>query len=121
MRSSSVAVEIVRLWAPDNLRKVAAGTALCAVIAAGAFVADLRGWTHFGNAFIPPLIVTLIVGMALQPLSNNAALKPGIEFSGRTVLRIGVALLGARLTLGQLADAGALPVAIALAAVACTI
>ncbi len=121
MRSSSVAVELVRLWAPDNLRKVAAGTALCAVIAAVAFVADLRGWTHFGNAFVPPLILTLIVGMALQPLSNNAHLKAGIEFSGRTILRIGVALLGARLTLGQLVEGGALPVVIALAAVACTI
>lgn len=121
MRSSAIAVDIVRLWAPENLRKVAAGTGLCAVIAAAAFIADLRGWTHFGNAFVPPLILTLIVGMALQPLSNNAALRPGIEFSGRTLLRVGVALLGARLTLGQLVEGGALPVMIALAAVACTI
>src|SRR5262249_40032403 len=113
--------EIVRLWSPDNLRKVAAGTGLCAIIAAAAYTADQRGWTHFGNAFLPPLILTLIVGMALQPLSNNAVLKPGIEFSGRTVLRIGVALLGARLTLGQLVEGGALPVVIALAAVGCTI
>jgi uncharacterized integral membrane protein (TIGR00698 family) len=48
-------------------------------------------------------------------------LKPGIEFSGRTLLRVGVALYGARLTLGQLVDGGALPVVIALAAVGCTI
>jgi uncharacterized integral membrane protein (TIGR00698 family) len=121
MPSNSIAVDIVRLWAPDNLRKVAAGTGLCAVIAAAAFIADLRGWTHFGNAFVPPLILTLIVGMALQPLSNNVVLRPGIEFSGRTMLRVGVALLGARLTLGQLVDGGALPIVIALAAVACTI
>ena len=59
--------------------------------------------------------------MALQPLSGKATLKPGIEFAGRTLLRVGVALYGARLTLGQLVDGGALPVLIALAAVACTI
>lgn len=118
---SSIAVDIVRLWSPDNLRKGAPGIAFCAAIAAVAFVADLRGWTHFGRVFVPPLIITLAVGMALQPLSANARLKHGIEFSGRTLLRVGVALLGARLTLGQLVEGGALPVVIALAAVACTI
>ncbi len=121
MRSASVAVEVVRLWAPDNLRKVAAGTALCGAIAAVAFVADVRGWTHFRTFFIPPLILTLAVGMALQPLSSRPALKAGIDFSGRTLLRVGVALLGAKLTLGQLVNGGALPVVIALAAVSCTI
>jgi uncharacterized integral membrane protein (TIGR00698 family) len=121
MPASSVAVDIVRLWAPDNLKKVAAGTAVCAVIAAIAYVADLRGWTHFGNAFIPPLIVALAIGMALQPLSSRGSLKAGVEFSGRTLLRVGVALYGARLTLGNLVDGGPLPVLIALAAVACTI
>ncbi|HZQ00954.1 MAG TPA: putative sulfate exporter family transporter [Reyranella sp.] len=121
MRSTSLAVEVVRLWAPGNLRKVAAGTALCAVIAAIADMADLRGWTHFRTFFIPPLILTLAIGMALQPLSSRAALKEGIDFSGRTLLRVGVALLGARLTLGQLVDDGFLPVIVALAAVSCTI
>jgi uncharacterized integral membrane protein (TIGR00698 family) len=121
MRSNSVAVEVVRLWAPDNLRKVAAGTAVCALIAAVAYIADIRGWTHFKTLFIPPLILTLAVGMALQPLSTRPALKAGIDFSGRTLLRVGVALLGARLTLGQLVDDGLMPVLIALAAVACTI
>src|SRR6185503_15275457 len=82
---------------------------------------DTRGLTHFETFFIPPLILALAVGMALQPLSARPALKAGIEFSGRTLLRVGVALLGARLTLGQLVEGGALPVAIALAAVACTI
>ena len=70
---------------------------------------------------MPPLILTLAIGMALQPLSATAALKPGLEFAGRTLLRVGVALYGARLTLGQLVDGGALPVVVALAAVACTI
>jgi uncharacterized integral membrane protein (TIGR00698 family) len=119
--SNNIAVDIVRLWAPDNLRRVAAGAAVCAVIAAIAYVADTRGWTRFGTAFVPPLIVALAIGMALQPLSSRPALRVGIEFSGRTLLRVGVALYGARLTLGNLVDGGPLPVLIALAAVACTI
>jgi uncharacterized integral membrane protein (TIGR00698 family) len=118
---SAIAVDLARLWAPENLRKSAPGIALCCVIAAIAYVADLRGWTHFGHVFIPPLILTLIIGMILQPLSAKDVLKPGLEFSGRTLLRIGVALYGARLTLGQLVDGGALPVVVALIVVATTI
>jgi uncharacterized integral membrane protein (TIGR00698 family) len=95
--------------------------ALCAVIAAVAFVADKQNFLKFGAVWIPPLILTLVIGMALQPLSDRAVLKPGIEFAGRTLLRVGVALYGARLTFGQLVDGGALPVLIALAAVSCTI
>ena len=48
-------------------------------------------------------------------------MKPGLEFAGRTLLRVGVALYGAPPTLGQLVHGGALPVVIAFAAVACTI
>ncbi len=121
MRNSAVATDLVRLWSPDNLRRVAPGVALCAVIAAIAFIADKQNFLRFGAIWIPPLILTLVIGMALQPLSDRAVLKPGIEFAGRTLLRVGVALYGARLTLGQLIDGGPLPVLIALAAVSCTI
>jgi len=121
MPSQSIAIDIARLWAPDNLRRVAAGTGVCAAIAAVAFFVDAHGWTRFGHVFVPPLIVALAIGMALQPLSGRSALNAGIDFSGRTLLRVGVALYGARLTLGNLVDGGPLPVLIALAAVAGTI
>ena len=75
-----------------------------------AFVANANSWMQFGGVLVPPLILTLVIGMALQPLSARPALKPGLEFAGRTLLRVGVALYGARLTLGQLVDGGALPV-----------
>ena len=117
MRNDSVAVELVRLWSPDSLKRAAPGIALCAAIAAVAFVADLNGWLRFGRIWVPPLILTLVIGMALQPLSVRPALKPGLEFSGRTLLRLGVALLGARLTLGQLVEGGALPIVVAVMAV----
>ncbi len=121
MRSSAVAIEIARLWAPGNLLRAAPGVVLCAAIAAIAFAADLNDMLRLGKVWLPPLILTLVIGMALQPLSGKTVLKPGIEFAGRTLLRIGVALFGARLTLGQLVDDGALPIVIALASVACTI
>ena len=53
------------------------------------------GFLRFGALWIPPLILTLVIGMALQPLSNRTVLKPGLEFAGRTLLRVGVALYGA--------------------------
>lgn len=121
MRNGVVAVELARLWAPDNLRRSAPGIALCAVIAAVAYYADTRSLLRFGAVWVPPLILTLVIGMALQPLSARPVLKPGLEFAGRTLLRIGVALLGARLTLGNLVEGGALPIVVAIAAVGCTI
>ncbi|MBS0549694.1 MAG: putative sulfate exporter family transporter [Proteobacteria bacterium] len=119
--ANSVAVDIAKLWAPSNLRRAAPGILLCCAIAAIAFVANANHWMQFGRVFIPPLIVTLVVGMMLQPLSTRDVLKPGLEFSGRTLLRTGVALYGAQLTLGQLVDGGALPIVIAIAAVSGTI
>lgn len=119
--ANSVAVDIARLWGPSNLRRAAPGIALCCAIAAVAFVANAKHWMQFGKVFIPPLIVTLVIGMMLQPLSAKNALKPGLEFAGRTLLRTGVALYGAQLTLGQLVNGGALPIVIAIAAVGFTI
>lgn len=121
MRNGAVATDLARLWAPDNLRRSAPGIALCAVIAAVAYYADTRSLLRFGAVWVPPLILTLVIGMALQPLSARPALQPGLEFAGRTLLRIGVALLGARLTLGNLVEGGALPIVVAVAAVGCTI
>ena len=121
MPSHSVVVEVVRLWSPENLKKSAPGIALCLVIATIAFVANANGWMKFGRVMIPPLIVTLAIGMCLQPLSSRDVLKPGLDFSGRTLLRLGVALYGVQLTVGQFLHGGALPIVIAIAAVGGTI
>ena len=64
MLNSAVAVELVRLWSPGNLRRVAPGVALCAAIAAIAFVADKQSLLRYGAVWIPPLILTLVIGMA---------------------------------------------------------
>ena len=75
------------------------GVAVCLVIALSAtFVSE-----HYGG---PPLLYALLIGLALNFLSTNAAAAEGISFCSRTVLRIGVALLGARITVNQVAGLG---------------
>ena len=115
---AETAADVAKLWAPSNLRRAAPGIALCCAIAAIAFVANARHWMQFGKVFLPPLIVTLVIGMMLQPLSSRNVLKPGLEFAGRTLLRTGVALYGVQLTLGQLVAAEIIVTAIVAAVAA---
>jgi uncharacterized integral membrane protein (TIGR00698 family) len=75
------------------------GTALASVIAlAATFVSSLHGG--------PQLLYALLFGVAFHYLSHEAKTRPGIEFCGRAVLRLGVGLLGARITAAQIAGLG---------------
>lgn len=75
------------------------GVMLAALVAmAAGFLAD-----HYGA---PVMLMALLLGMAFNFLRGSEQFRPGTEFMARRVLRIGVALLGARLTLG---DVAALP------------
>ena len=69
----------------------------------------------------PLMLFALLLGMALNFLAQNDACKPGIEFASRTLLRIGVALLGIRITFEQIAALGWEPVALVVGAVVVTI
>jgi uncharacterized integral membrane protein (TIGR00698 family) len=69
----------------------------------------------------PVLLFALLLGMAVNFASRERALKPGIDFAGRAILRVGVALLGARITLDQVRSLGMETVALVIAAVALTI
>lgn len=75
------------------------GILLSAVVAiAATFIADTRGG--------PTLLYALLLGMALHAVTLDGPAKPGIDFAGRRILRLGVALLGARITLEQLGGLG---------------
>ena len=90
------------------------GTALCTVVAlAASFVAGL----HHG----PQLLYALFFGICFHFLSTEPKTQPGIEFCGRTVLRVGVALLGARITVTQIAALGWITAAVVVTAVLSTI
>jgi len=75
------------------------GLALCAVVGlAAGFLSD-----HYGG---PQLLYALLLGMALHFLSSHESLASGITFTSKTLLRLGVALLGARITVDQIAQLG---------------
>jgi uncharacterized integral membrane protein (TIGR00698 family) len=108
MMSRSVAS--LQTW----LRLHYAGLLVCAVIAlAATFLAE-----HYGG---PQLLYALLIGLSFHFMMKNPQVKPGVDFCGRTVLRLGVALLGARITLAQVAQLGVGSAVLIIAAVALTV
>lgn len=90
VRFNQGAGRLVQLWP---------GFGLSALLAmAATFVATMHGG--------PQLLYALFFGMALHHLHADARSRPGIEFCARTVLRLGVGLLGARITAAQIAALG---------------
>ena len=87
---------------------------LVAVLAslASAYLAE-----HYGA---PLTLMALLVGLALNFLSGDRRLLPGLAFASRTLLRIGIVLVGARVTLAQIAGLGWVALASILVIVAVT-
>ncbi|MEM8852704.1 MAG: putative sulfate exporter family transporter [Pseudomonadota bacterium] len=83
------------------------------VAAAAGFVAD-----HYGG---PVMLMALLIGMALAFLSEGQRAGPGIKFSSKKILRIGVALLGLRIAVSDVVGLGAGVVGLVLAGIALTI
>ena len=83
------------------------------IAAAAAFLAD-----HYGG---PVMLFALLLGMAMNFLSEVDRCKAGVAFASRTLLRLGVALLGFRITIGEIAALGWQPLALVVAAVSLTI
>ncbi len=69
----------------------------------------------------PQLLYALLFGIAFNFLAKNAATKPGLECASRALLRVGVALLGARITFEEIASIGSKPILIVILAVILTI
>jgi uncharacterized integral membrane protein (TIGR00698 family) len=85
--------------ARDALRSHAPGLLVAgAAASAAAFISG-----HYGA---PLMLMALLVGLALNFLSADPRLDKGLGFAARTLLRGGVVLVGARITLGQMADLG---------------
>lgn len=90
------------------------GTLLAGVVA---MAATLVSTLHGG----PQLLYALFFGVAFHYLSADPKAKPGIEFCSRNVLRLGVGLLGARITASQIAGLGWSTAAIVVIAVITTL
>ena len=85
------------------------------VVVAGA-AGIIATWTNG-----PVMLFALLLGMALNFLSKRESLDTGIAFTSKFVLRLGVALLGLKITLGDVASLGWGPLALVFAAVTLTI
>lgn len=95
-----------RCWLP--------GSGVTAVIAlAATFIADKYGG--------PQLLYALFFGLAFHYLSQEPRTKPGVELCARGVLRFGVGLLGARITVEQIAALGLSTALVVVMAVLTTI
>jgi uncharacterized integral membrane protein (TIGR00698 family) len=98
----------------DTARQLFPGLAVALLV--GMAAAFLGG--HYKGSM---LLFALLLGMALNFLTENARLQPGIQFAAGSVLRIGVALLGLRLTLANVASLGGATVLALALAVAATV
>ena len=89
-----------------GLAVVAAGTA------AAGFIADRYG--------APLTLMALLIGLALNFLSADARLTPGLALASRSLLRWGIVLVGLRVTFGQIAALGPIALIAVVAIVALT-
>ena len=90
------------------------GLAAAGIVALAAqFLSD-----HYGA---PAMLMALLLGVGLNPLSEAPRFAPGIAAGAREVLRLGVALLGLRIGWDLAASLGAGILALIVAGVAVTI
>ena len=83
----------------EKIKCLGPGLALSIVIAiSSAFIAGAHGG--------PTMLYALLIGMAFNSLADTNACQAGIRFSAKTVLRVGVALLGARIALSDIVELG---------------
>lgn len=90
------------------------GVAVVAAVAIAArFLSD-----HYGA---PAMLMALLLGIAFHFLSEEGRCGPGIGLRARTVLRLGVALLGMRISVELLMGLGASTILLLVLAIAATV
>ena len=80
---------------------------------AAQFISD-----HYGA---PAMLMALLFGISLNFLSSDPKCELGITFSARTILRLGIALLGLRISIGMISELGWSIVIIVMSSVIATI
>lgn len=109
--SKPVAKRLVPAAFAASCAEKAPGVLLAVVIAmASMFVNE-----HYGG---PVMLYALLAGMAFNFLRADERFAPGITFTAKQILRIGVALLGVRITVGEAAALGLPTVLLVVAGVA---
>ncbi len=91
-----------------DFSKIITGAALCLIIAiAATFVS--------GYIQVPVMMLALLFGMILHFMSKNELTKDGVQFTSRSILRIGVALIGARIAISDFTSLGVSVIAFIIA------
>jgi uncharacterized integral membrane protein (TIGR00698 family) len=104
---------VFRQYQSAVLKKIP-GVMVCLVIALSTgFLSE-----NYGG---PQLLYALLIGLSLHFLYLNERVKAGIDFSSKTILRVGVALLGIRITFGDISEIGFDSAAIVIFVVTTTI
>jgi len=97
------------VWATAKLRAPGIAAAAALALAAG-WIAGGLGDPLARN----PVLVAMLFGLVLRTCFEcPAALRPGLDFTKRQLLWLGVMLLGFRITVALLADLGIVPISIA--------
>ncbi|NND90624.1 MAG: YeiH family putative sulfate export transporter [Granulosicoccus sp.] len=73
---------------------------------------------HYGA---PAMLMALLLGIAFHFLAEEGPCKPGIEFTSRSILRLGVALLGVRISVELLIALGPALIGLVIGSVILTI
>lgn len=98
----------------SKLRPLFPGLAIACLVAISAqFLSD-----HYG---VPTMLMAILLGISLQFLSEETGTRPGIEFAAKGLLRLGVALLGVRVSVEMVAQLGPAFLSLIVAAVGATI
>ncbi|MEE2730844.1 MAG: putative sulfate exporter family transporter [Pseudomonadota bacterium] len=69
----------------------------------------------------PLILTTVLMGMAFNNLSAHSEFRPGLEYCTRSLLRVGVALLGIRITLEHITEYGYQPLILVMICTSATI
>ena len=98
----------------NTIKLLQPGVITCLTIACAA--------TFLSNNYqAPVMIYALLIGIAFNFLATQQKCSPGITFSSTTLLRVGIALLGLRITINDISSLGIFPIVVVTSGVLITI
>ena len=81
---------------PSGVLSLIPGLIACGAVALAAVAVQALELRLFGRSWIDAIVLAILIGAAIRSVwTPPAALRPGIEFSARTLLEVAVVLLGA--------------------------
>ncbi|MBD3728298.1 MAG: putative sulfate exporter family transporter [Sphingomonadales bacterium] len=108
---------------PETSTKAAASKGVVAHYYPGVLIAVVGGICseaisqHYGA---PAMLIALLIGLALHFIYDLPKIQPGINYTARSVLRYGVALLGIKIAVADMIAVGIAPLALVAGAMVMT-